>query len=101
MTNSLGHYKVTMGRDDVIITEKSFKIYMFSFPLLPILMGGSDGTANWTWKNKNKNFPVDSKVHHPQGFLPALRFFFKMDVAYMAKEQYPVLTELEKKIVPF
>ena len=46
MTNSLGHYKVTMGRDDVIVTEKSFKIYMFSFPLLPILMGGSDGTAN-------------------------------------------------------
>lgn len=36
-----------MGRDDVIITEKkSFKINMFSFPLLPILMGGSDRTAN-------------------------------------------------------
>lgn len=41
MTNSVGHFKVRMEREDVIIIEEIFfKIYMLFFLLLPIQMEG-------------------------------------------------------------
>lgn len=59
MTNSLGHYKVRMGKNDVIIIEKNLSKYTYS-TFLPILMGVVGGRTVQTSvfeKNKTKKLP--------------------------------------------
>lgn len=69
---------------------------MFFFPLLPVLTG----VGVYVYLKKQKHSPVDSNAYSHRtclGFRPAL----KSHICAMAKEQDPLLTELEKKIVLF